>query len=139
MSIYRYPIAVEKPLNGEAFGVAFPDVAGCYSAGDTLDEAIENAKDALAGYLESCCLDGDPIPEPGDLSQHVKDENYKDYIWSFVEMDLTPYLGKSKKINVTLPEYLIKKIDAVANTNPNYKTRSGFLAAAAEHELKVAR
>merc|ERR1712170_318356 len=102
-SMYRDPIAVEKPKNGEAFGVEFPDIPECFSAGDTLDEAIENAKEALAGYMELCCLDGDTIPEPGDISKHLNDSNYKDYIWSFVEMDLTPYLGKSKKINVTLP------------------------------------
>ena len=36
-----------------AVGVWFPDLPGCYSAGDTVDEALRNAKDAIAAYAEN--------------------------------------------------------------------------------------
>lgn len=132
-----FAIAVEKPSDDSAFGVVFPDVPGCHSAGDTLDIAIAEAKEALIGFMELCREDGDDIPEPKGIEFYVNDEEYKDYIWSFVEIDITPFMGKSKKVNVTLPEYLINKIDSAAKSNPEYKTRSGFLAAAAERELAL--
>jgi metal-responsive CopG/Arc/MetJ family transcriptional regulator len=53
-------------------------------------------------------------------------------------VDATPFLGKSKKINVTLPELLVKQIDEVSATTSAYKNRSEFLAQAAIHELKLA-
>lgn len=133
----KYPIAVERPKEGEAFGVHFPDIPGCFSAGDTLDEAVANAKEALAGFLELCSEDGENIPEASDIQSHLSNMKYEGYIWSFIEIDITPFMGKSKKVNVTLPEYLIKRIDDAANTNSLYKTRSGFLAAAAEKQLAL--
>ena len=43
----RYPIAIETGDDSHAFGVVVPDLPGCFSAGDTLDEAIDNAKEAI--------------------------------------------------------------------------------------------
>jgi predicted RNase H-like HicB family nuclease len=43
----RYPIAIEPGDAKTAFGVAVPDLPGCFSAGDTLDEAIANAAEAI--------------------------------------------------------------------------------------------
>lgn len=132
----RYPIAIELGDEQHAFGVTFPDVPGCFSAGDTLDEAIDNAKDALEGHLELCVEDGDPIPEASTITQHRDNPEFKDYAWAFVELDITPYLGKSHKVNVTLPEYIIKQIDHVQSIDKRYKNRSNFLAVAAMNELR---
>jgi len=138
MSIKKYPIAVERPKSeSEAYGVHFPDIPGCFSAGETLDKAIAEAKEALIGFFELASDDGEAIPEASDIESHINRSDFTNYIWSFVEIDTTPFLGKSKKINVTLPEYLIKRIDDVASTNPVYKSRSGFLAAAAERALET--
>lgn len=46
-----YLIAIERGDETHAFGVTVPDIAGCFSAGDTLDEAIESAKEAITGHL----------------------------------------------------------------------------------------
>ena len=43
----HYPIAIETGTSTEAYGVVVPDLPGCFSAGDTLDEAMENAKEAI--------------------------------------------------------------------------------------------
>lgn len=45
-----------------------------------------------------------------------------------VDIDLTPHLAKSHKINVTLPDLLIKQIDDFVASHPGDKTRSGFLS-----------
>ena len=47
-----YPIAIEPGDETHAFGVIVPDIPGCFSAGDTLEEAYANAKEAIAGHLE---------------------------------------------------------------------------------------
>lgn len=133
----RFPIAIEMGTNTTAFGVVFPDVAGCFSAGDDLDQAIANAKEALEGYLELCLDEHDPLPQAQPIEHHRNNPQYKDHVWAFVDVDITPYLGKAKKVNVTLPELLIKQIDDAVASNPLYKTRSGFLAKAAQHELKL--
>lgn len=49
-----YPIAIEAGDHEHAYGVIVPDLPGCFSAGDTLDEAIKNAKEAITGHIELC-------------------------------------------------------------------------------------
>ena len=48
----RYPIAIEICTDSTAFGVVVPDLPGCFSAGDTLDEAITNAEEAAAAWID---------------------------------------------------------------------------------------
>jgi len=132
-----YPIAIEPGDENTAYGVHFPDVPGCHSAGDTMDEALRNAKDALEGYLEFCLEEGEEVPAPGTVEQHKDNPDYTGYFWAMVDIDITPYLGKSQKINVTLPERLIHKIDSMVTSNPRYKSRSDFLAQAAMDELRA--
>ena len=55
---------VFEPTAGGGFSVYFPDLPGCASYGDTLDEAQRNAKDALALHLYGMEMDGDSIPAP---------------------------------------------------------------------------
>lgn len=47
-----YPIAIEPGDDQHAYGVTVPDLPGCFSAGDTLDEAIAKAKEAITGHIE---------------------------------------------------------------------------------------
>ena len=61
-----------------AHGVSFPDVPGCISAGDTIDEAVRNAVEALSGHIRVLEADGDPIPEPRDFDAIMKDDSLAD-------------------------------------------------------------
>jgi predicted RNase H-like HicB family nuclease len=54
LTIMKYPIAIEPGDADHAYGVMVPDLPGCFSAGDTLDEAIDNAKEAIELWLEAC-------------------------------------------------------------------------------------
>jgi predicted RNase H-like HicB family nuclease len=54
----RYPIAIEPGNETQAFGVVVPDLPGCFSAGDNLDEAISHAKEAIELWLETVIEDG---------------------------------------------------------------------------------
>ena len=68
MSKPGYVALVHKDA-GTSYGVSFPDVGGCISAGDTLDEAVANASIALAGHLALMERDGDTIPEPRSIEE----------------------------------------------------------------------
>ena len=54
----KYPIAIEPGNDKHAFSVVVPDLPGCFSAGDTIDEAIVNAKEAIELWLETIIDDG---------------------------------------------------------------------------------
>ena len=58
----RYPVAIEHGDDSRAWGVVVPDLPGCFSAGDTLDEAIENARGAIALHIDGLLDDGEAVP-----------------------------------------------------------------------------
>lgn len=129
-----YPIAIEIGDDHTAYSVVVPDVEGCYSAGDTLDEAVQNAHEAIDFHLEALSDDGVEIPKASELRDLVSNPEFAGWTWAIVNVDVTKYLGPSQKINVTLPGNLIRRIDNEVNINKAYKSRSGFLQEAA---LKV--
>jgi predicted RNase H-like HicB family nuclease len=63
----RYPIAIEPRTDETAYGVVVPDLLGCFSAGDTLEEAIAGAEEAGLAWIETALDGGDPIPPPSPL------------------------------------------------------------------------
>ncbi|MDL4862784.1 type II toxin-antitoxin system HicB family antitoxin [Halomonas elongata] len=133
----HYPIAIEVGDEKHAYSVVVPDLPGCFSAGGTFDEAVTNAREAIDRHLEHLSEHGAPIPTATEIEQHLKGPGHKDWVWATVEIDITPYLGKSHKINVTLPDLLIKRIDTtVSKQGDVYQSRSGFLSHAAQHELE---
>lgn len=127
-----YPIAIEQGDDQHAFGVVVPDIAGCFSAGDTMDEALDSVKEAIAAHLEILAEDGADIPLARSIDAHIKNAEYAGFIWAVVDVDVSRYLGKTEKVNVTLPSRLIHLIDDRVSKDVRYKSRSGFLAASAE-------
>ncbi len=69
-------IALVHKDKGTSYGVSFPDVPGCISAGDTFEEAIANASEALAGHLALMEADNDAIPQARTLEELKKDANF---------------------------------------------------------------
>lgn len=125
----RYPIAIESGDETHAYGVVVPDLPGCFSAGDTLDEAIGNAKEAIELWMESVIEDGEPIPGTAPIAKHQADPEFAGWIWAVVEVDLSKLSGKAKRVNITLPERVLTAIDQAATRFGD--TRSGLLAKAA--------
>lgn len=56
------PLSIE---DGGGFLIEYPDLPGCFSDGETPEEAIRNGRDAVEAYLQSCRKHGDPLPSPG--------------------------------------------------------------------------
>jgi predicted RNase H-like HicB family nuclease len=71
-------IALVHKDKGTSYGVSFPDVPGCISAGDTFEEALDNASQALAGHLAVMAADGDPIPGARGLEELKRDAEFVD-------------------------------------------------------------
>lgn len=132
-----YPIAIEKPANtNECYGVIVPDIAGCFSAGDTLDEAVKNAHEAIILHLDMLADEGEDIPQATNITSHQDNPDCQGMIWALVEVDLSAYMGKAEKINVTLPSRLIVKIDEKVKAHKSlYKSRSNYLAQLASRDL----
>ncbi len=127
-----YPIAIHKEKNS-CYGVTVPDMPGCFSAGDTLEEALEQAKEAIVFHAEGLAEDGLPIPKIHPIEKHFKNPDYKDAIWAAVSVDLDAFEGKSVRLNITLPEKIVKSGDAWAKRHS--MTRSRFLATAAKEYM----
>lgn len=132
-----YPIAIETGDEKTAYGVTVPDLPGCFSAGETLDEAVANAKEAITGHIELLVELGGDIPAVSTLNKLVNNPEFNGYTWALVDIDVTRLLGGSEKINVTLPKSLIDRIDRCVASNPEYKSRSGFLAQVALERISV--
>jgi len=62
MNNVTYTLHIERAEEG-GFVAFFPALAGCHTQGETIEEVIAMAKDALAGYLECLRANGDPIPK----------------------------------------------------------------------------
>jgi len=132
----QYLIFIHKDPDSD-YGVIVPDLPGCYSAGSTIEEAIQNTHEAIECHLEGLLLDGDPIPLKKSLEQHLDDPDLKDAILAVVDVDLSKISGKFRRVYVTLPERFLKQIDKY--TRSHGLKRSAFLADAAmnfmaEHE-----
>ena len=63
MPKYLYPAVFDPNENG-GYTVTFPDLPGCVTEGDTLDEALQMAAEAMALHLYGLERDGDQIPAP---------------------------------------------------------------------------
>lgn len=134
-----YPIAIESGDDKHAYGVTVPDLPGCFSAGDTLDEAIASAKEAITGHIELLVELEQDIPPVSTVNELAKDPEYAGYTWALVDIDVIRLLGGSEKINVTLPKSLIDRIDRCVATHPEFKSRSGFLAQVALEHITTTR
>lgn len=104
---------------GGVYGVVFPDVPGCYSAGDTIDEAVTNAREALTGHLALMAEEGMEIPEPSTLADVRPDPEVSLAAIALIEAAMP---SKPMRVNISMDSDLLDQIDAVA-TN-----RSAFLA-----------
>ena len=82
-----YPVVIHKDLDG-CYGVTVPDLPGCFSAGDTVEDALTQVVEAIECYLEGLLVDGESIPKPKDISSHINNPDYVDGLWETVTVDL---------------------------------------------------
>jgi predicted RNase H-like HicB family nuclease len=115
------------------YGVSFPDLPGCITAGTTLDEARAMAVEALALHLKGLAEDGEAAPEPSSLEEIMSGADNKDGVAVLIPAPAAAI--KSVRINVTIPSDVLDEIDQYAERNGF--TRSGFLAQAARKAMSA--
>jgi predicted RNase H-like HicB family nuclease len=114
------------------FGVSFPDLPGCITAGRTLEEARAMAVEALTMHLAGMVEDGEALPEASTLDQLAIDPAMKGAVAFLVSAEAPE---KTVRINITARESQIQAIDKLAKKNG--MTRSAYMVRAAVGEVGV--
>jgi len=122
----RYPIFIEAGTVDTAFGVVVPDLPGCFSAGDTLDEAVEGAKEAAALWIDAALESGQPVPTPSSLEVARQNLDYSGWILGLVEVDPALFDDTIERVNITLPKRVLRRLDAQASAQG--RSRGAFIA-----------
>lgn len=130
--IMEYAIVLHKDGDSD-YGVTIPDLPGCFSAGADIREAIDSAKEAAALHIEGLLEDGEDVPRPSDPWDLLHREEFANGLWYLIDLDIDNLDGPALRLNISLPERLIQRIDAAARRE--HESRSGFLAAAARKRL----
>ena len=123
----QYPVVLHKDPNSD-YGVTVPDLPGCFSAGETIDEALTEVVEAIECHIEGLLIDGEPVPSPTSIETHRDDPDYADGVWALVTVDISKLSGKTTQVDVTVPEQLLALVDQYAEQQG--ETRSGVMAQA---------
>jgi predicted RNase H-like HicB family nuclease len=91
-------IALVHKDEGTSYGVSFPDVPGCISAGDTFEEAVANAAGALAGHLAMMKADGELVPRPRSFEELRRDQGFTDDAAGAIVTVVHPLAAKSEAV-----------------------------------------
>jgi predicted RNase H-like HicB family nuclease len=130
----RYYHGVVHKEEGSAFGVHFPDLPGCFSAADRVEDVIPNATEALSLWFED--EDSSVAPSPVESIREQAKEDLSE--GAFLVM--VPWIGRNSKparVNISIDRAMLDAIDSAASMRR--LTRSAFLAEAARNEIEGRR
>jgi predicted RNase H-like HicB family nuclease len=122
----EFPIAIHKD-EGSVYGVIVPDIAGCHSWGATIEDAIHNAREAIESHVATLIECGEEVDLSVSSVEALRlNEDYADAVWALVDVDPAKFDMKPERVNISLPRFVLRKIDTFAGKHQ--ETRSGFLA-----------
>lgn len=127
----EFLVAVETGDDQRAYGVVVPALPGCFSAGDTLEDALTNAREAILLHVEALLDAGENLPAVDTetlVNEFRKDPDRADWILAMVRIDPEALDSTAERINISMPRRVLYTIDRAAAESK--KTRSGFLAEA---------
>ena len=124
------PVAIHKD-DGTSYGVTVPDIPGVFSYGDSFEEALLNAKEAITDHVMILLEDGDYSPiTTTSITELQLHPDFQDATWGLVDIDEALLNTEQVRFNVSWPGYLVHIVDAYVKSN--HETRSGFLAKAVQ-------
>lgn len=127
--------------DSSTWGVTFPDLPGCVSSGSDSVEALEQAREALAGHVAVLRADGDEVPRPRSLRELLEDPDFLSEIKDMIVDDhvrggatpvpvrLDEVAPPKERVNVMLDRAVLRRIDEAARANG--VSRSAFIEQAA--------
>ena len=113
----RYVALIHPPAAGSAWGVTFPDLPGCTSAGDGYEDAVDHAAEALAGHVAALLADGDPVPVARNYDQLQQDD---DFLQDVREGALPAMIGlvnvpaPKERVNIMIDRGVLRLVDHAA-------------------------
>jgi predicted RNase H-like HicB family nuclease len=122
----RYPILIEEGTDTAAFGIVVPDLPGCFSAGDTLDEALDGAKEAVAAWVDAALDAGTPVPAPSRLESVRRLPGHEGWTVGVIELDPALFDDTIERVNITLPKRVLRRLDDLAAAR--HQSRGAFIA-----------
>lgn len=115
--------------DGQRYGVIVPDLPGCFSGGDSLDDALDSVLEAIDLHVETLLEDGNALPPRQPIATHQANPDYAGGVWAVVDAAVEKYFGPAEKINITVPRVILSRIDDYAKSHG--LSRSGFMVQAA--------
>lgn len=138
----RYVALIHPPVDGSSWGVTFPDLPNCTSAGRGYEDAIDHAAQALAGHIAALLADGDPVPAARNYGALQEDEEFLQDVREGALPAMITVLdvpAPKERINITIGRDILRRVDEAARMQG--VSRSGFLERAAArqaHDLLAA-
>ena len=122
----NYTAIIEK--DSGQYIVSFPDLQGCMTFAESLEDAYESARELLPVYLEAMYENKKNIPEPTRYEDVASVAEDGEFVGKQIVSAKMP--GKMVRTNITLESYLLEAVDRLT-TN-----RSAFFADLAEREIR---
>lgn len=129
-----YPVYLHLGDENHAHGITIPDFPGCFSAADCWEDLPRMIQEAAELYFDG---EEGEVPPPTPIEQLAHNPEYEGGAWMLVDIDLSKLSTRIKRVNITLPENLLKSIDDFAVSH--HMTRSAFLARAAGRYMEENR
>ena len=121
----RYFALLRKEPDSD-FSVDFPDLPGCVTAGETLEEARKLAAEVLAFHIDGMLEDRLPIPPPSTLEEIMADPDNAEALPFIVEVP--DHRRKAVRVNLTISKADLETVNAIAKKRG--KSRSALLTEA---------
>ena len=123
------PVVIFKD-ESSVYGVSVPNIKGVHSWGETVEDALKNVREAITSHIETLLELGEPVEIAQKRIESLQENPaYQGGIWALVELDLDKLDSKPERINISLPRFVLSKIDRYADSR--HETRSGLLSRAA--------
>lgn len=123
----KFPIAIEQGDSRHIWGVVVPDLPGCFSGSNQgIDQAIDNAKEAIEMWIETTLDMDQAVPQPSLISKLHKRKEYIGWIWAMVEIDPALMFDEVERVTISLPKRVLARLDSKAKKYG--ESRSGLIA-----------
>src|SRR4051794_35334577 len=133
MATLHYRALLEPDGHG-GYGMVFPEVPGCVSAGDDATDALRMATEALAAHLNLMLEDGEPLPEPAAPDAPLPEWlDFEDAVRLLLALIPFEQPGRAVRLNISMEETMVARVDAAAEARG--MSRSAFLTEAARQKL----
>lgn len=139
--IMLFMVGIERPQdNNTAWGIIVPVFEelgyGCISAADKQEEILYRAKEVILLMSEEVIADGHMLStlNTGFVDYRTKYPEFTE--WLAIEVPVEGLKGKQKRVNITLSEPLLARVDDYVGFHHEFKDRSDFLAKAADRFMQ---